>query len=116
MMFRVIDKRTGKEPDCYDCEQFALTEEWAQNLIYCDIEGFAITEDGALILCDECGNVAYCPQNRFKIIFEPAKWEQAEDSMYYCSKCKHEAYWDTDYGQQLFEYCPYCGSFMEEEV
>ena len=27
-----------------------------------------------------------------------------------CSACGNEAYWDTDYGQQLFEYCPYCGS------
>lgn len=32
-----------------------------------------------------------------------------------CSECKHEAYWDTDYGQQLFDYCPYCGARMKEE-
>lgn len=32
-----------------------------------------------------------------------------------CSNCKEEAYWDTDYGQQLFNYCPYCGAKMEEE-
>lgn len=32
-----------------------------------------------------------------------------------CSECKHEAYWDTDYGQQLFDYCPYCGARMTEE-
>ena len=30
-----------------------------------------------------------------------------------CSNCKHEAYWDTDYGQQLFDYCPYCGCKMK---
>jgi hypothetical protein len=29
-----------------------------------------------------------------------------------CSQCKHEAYWDTDYGQQLFDYCPNCGADM----
>lgn len=33
----------------------------------------------------------------------------------FCSECKHEAYWDTDYGQQLFDYCPYCGARMVEE-
>ena len=31
----------------------------------------------------------------------------------YCSVCKHEAYSDTDYGEQLFDYCPYCGSRMQ---
>lgn len=30
----------------------------------------------------------------------------------YCSECENEAYWDTDYGQQLFDYCPYCGARM----
>jgi hypothetical protein len=34
------------------------------------------------------------------------------DGIIYCSECKNEAYWDTDYGQQLFDYCPYCGAKM----
>ena len=33
----------------------------------------------------------------------------------YCSECHNEAYWDTDYGQQLFDYCPYCGAKMDGE-
>ena len=32
----------------------------------------------------------------------------------YCSECQNEAYWDTDYGQQLFDYCPYCGAKMKK--
>lgn len=32
---------------------------------------------------------------------------------YYCSNCEEEAYWDTDYGQQLFGFCPNCGAKME---
>lgn len=36
------------------------------------------------------------------------------DAMY-CSECENEAYWDTDYGQQLFDYCPNCGARMDEE-
>ena len=34
----------------------------------------------------------------------------------YCSACWNEAYWDTDYGQQLFDYCPYCGADMQKEL
>lgn len=33
----------------------------------------------------------------------------------FCSECLNEAYWDTDYGQQLFDFCPYCGARMEGE-
>ena len=35
-----------------------------------------------------------------------------DDGFIFCTECKHEAYWDTDYGQQLFDYCPYCGARM----
>ncbi len=34
---------------------------------------------------------------------------------YYCSNCEEEAYWDTDYGQQLFDFCPNCGAKMEDK-
>lgn len=67
MTFRVIDKKTGKEPDL---RKIALKEEWAQGLIYCDMEGFAIEQDGSLMLLDECGNFRYCPYGRFEIIIE----------------------------------------------
>ena len=33
-----------------------------------------------------------------------------------CSACGNEAYWDSDYGQQLFDWCPYCGSDNREEA
>ena len=54
----------GSEPDL---AQIALTESWAQGLIYCDMEGFAIEQDGTLILLDECGNMAHCPKGRFSV-------------------------------------------------
>src|SRR5690606_14324964 len=63
--FTVIDKATGKYPDL---KQVALKEEWAQNLIYTDMEGFCVDEDGNLLLMDECGNIAYCPPGRFRIV------------------------------------------------
>ena len=31
---------------------------------------------------------------------------------YFCSACGKEAYWDTDYGQQRFDFCPKCGADM----
>ena len=67
MKFDVIDLITGKYPDL---EKIALHEEWAKGLIYCDMEGFFFGEDGQLVLADECGNFAYCPDNRFKVIFK----------------------------------------------
>lgn len=69
-MFTVIDVKTGKYPDVY---RIAKKEEWASRLIYCDMEGFALTEDGNLILMDECGNMAYCPPDRFEVVWEGKK-------------------------------------------
>lgn len=67
MKFRVIDNKTGKEADAWN---IALHEKWAQSLVYCDMEGFAITEDGTLVLMDECGHSVYCDAERFKVVFE----------------------------------------------
>ena len=64
MKFLVIDKKTGKEADT---EKIALDEAWANGLMYCDMEGFAISEDGTLILTDECGHYAFCPEDRFEV-------------------------------------------------
>jgi len=62
--FKVIDLKTGKEPNI---EEIALKEDWAKHLVFCDLDGFYLSEDGSLILADECGNFAYCPPNRFEI-------------------------------------------------
>ena len=70
--FSVIDKKTGKYPDL---EKIALEEDWAQGLMYCDMEGFALEEDGTLLLLDECGRQACCPPDRFEIVTE-------EDAVY----------------------------------
>lgn len=76
--FTVIDTKTGKYPDMKEI----VLEDWARRLmverktktkdmyslsVYFDIKGFAITEDGSLILADKCGNFAHCPLGRFKI-------------------------------------------------
>ncbi len=63
--FDVVDTQSGKYPDLHE---IALKEDWAKGLAYCDMEGFVIGEDGALILMDECGNFVYTPAGRFRVI------------------------------------------------
>lgn len=73
--FNVIDTKTG---ECANVEKIVREEEWAKGLMYMDIEGFAMLEDGNLILADECGNFAYCPEGRFKVALEEITREELE--------------------------------------
>ena len=68
MKFRVLNP-DGSVPDL---EQIALNEEWAGELIYCDTNGFALADDGALVALDECGRYAYPPIDRFRVVMEPS--------------------------------------------
>ena len=74
--FAVIDKQTKKEADEY---KIVLEEDWVKDLCYCDIDGFAITQDGNIILLDECGKYTYCPYDRFEIIAEAELKELQEN-------------------------------------
>ena len=65
LTFEVKDKKTG---DYANMEKIARRENWAQGLMYCDMEGFAITQDGSLILLDECGRYEFCPSDRFEVM------------------------------------------------
>jgi len=65
--FTVIDTKTGKEADEYN---IALYEDWAKHLCYCDMEGWAIENDGTLLLVDECGRFAYADKERFKVVWD----------------------------------------------
>ena len=67
--FTVIDTKTGKPP-IFD-HNHLFKEKWFKqsNLIWCDIEGFMISEDGCLMLADECGNCVYVP-DRYKAILD----------------------------------------------
>ena len=68
--FTVIDTKTGKEADEYN---IALHEDWAKHLCYCDMEGWAIENDGTLLLVDECGRFAYADRERFKVVWDDDK-------------------------------------------
>lgn len=78
--FDVIDNGTGREPNC---ELIAITEEWANNLMPCDIDSFAVTEDGRLVLIDDCGNCSFAPSDRFTVKVDPnslrpkGRWEMS---------------------------------------
>lgn len=63
MRFRVSNL-DGSVPDL---ALIAIKEPWAKRLIYCDMDGFAMCEDGTLILLDECGNLAHAPEGRFLV-------------------------------------------------
>ena len=65
--FIVVDTHTGKEADVYN---IALHEDWAKHLCYCDMDGWAIQDDGSLLLLDECGRYAYADRERFKVVWD----------------------------------------------
>ena len=48
-------------------------------VMYCDIDGFAIEQDGTLVLIDECGQIAYCSSDRFEICSEARLKEMKGD-------------------------------------
>ena len=73
--FDVVDTTTGKYPDW---ERIAREESWAKGLVYCDMDGIAIREDGYLILLDECGNCVSCPPDRFEIRRRPPEGGDAD--------------------------------------
>lgn len=105
MKFKVIDKKTGKEADTWN---IALHEEWAQKLCYCDMDGFAILEDGTLLLVDECGQFEYCDTDRFEVVYdaERPRGEWKPDGT--CSECGVYSSLNKD----ATYFCPNCGADM----
>ncbi len=53
--FKLIDKETGREFSTDKIEKFAKEN----GLMEMDIDQFAVTEDGHIILLDDCGRFAY---------------------------------------------------------
>ena len=118
MAFRVIDNKTGKEPDL---EYIVLNEKWAFDLIHCDMQGFAITDEGDLIMLDECGNYECCPQGRFTVVMDSeerktGKWIYHIDDLFpaestkECDQCRTHQDLNCD-----GNFCPFCGAKMAGE-
>ena len=64
MSFQVLDTKTMKEVNLDDFTALARNN----NLMEFDLEGFALQEDGTILLCDECGRFAYVPREEKYII------------------------------------------------
>lgn len=73
MTFTVIDKETGREVSERVIRQIAKNG----GLMEFDIDQFAVTENGSLILLDDCGNCTYCVQDAFEIKID--SMEEAQD-------------------------------------
>ena len=69
--FSVVWAATGAPVTPADLRHIALEEPWAEGLIYCDMEGFAVEEDGTLLLLDECGHHRYPPEGLFRVVLCP---------------------------------------------
>lgn len=61
--FFVIDPQTHKEANPV---AISKSEPWAKELT-CNIDGFALTESGHLVLFDNCGHLVYVPDGRFEV-------------------------------------------------
>lgn len=112
--FVVIDNNTGREPNC---ELIAKTEDWANNLMPYDIDSFAMTEDGRVVLIDDCGNCAFAPSDRFTVKSDPeslrpkGRWEWCKDH-WECTNCRMGRYHDLVLGLDA-AFCGRCGAKME---
>ena len=62
-LFTVVDTRTGKPADD---EWVAINEDWARGLIYCDMEGWYVSEHGEIALLDECESCRY-PDEHYEL-------------------------------------------------
>lgn len=115
--FTVIDNNTGKQADLME---IALNEEWADGLMYCDMDGFAIMEDGSLILIDECGKYAYCPEGRFTVVEKAPliktnickvceKITNANKDIFWVFARTHQPEDQEEFRRVPARFCPACG-------
>lgn len=74
MNFRVLDKNTMKEVSLDDFVELADNA----GLMTFDLDGFALQEDGTLLLCDECGRFTYVPREEKYIIRVEEKFETSD--------------------------------------
>ena len=95
MTFKIIDKKTGKEPTDRVITNIAKK----QGLIAIRIDQFAIMEDGQIILLDDCGKAAYLDMNRFEV-----RWDNG------WIPCSERLPQKSEYGKVLVTYIPSGGT------
>lgn len=66
-LFKVIDKKTGKEADI---KAIALDDDvFASSLVYCDLDDWYVDAYGNLALLDECGSYDFPQDDRFEVVW-----------------------------------------------
>jgi len=72
MKFRVWDIRKKRWLDNHLAEFVLECQNKGElsNLVYCDLEGFALGQDGDLYILDECGNYAYLDKKYYHIVLD----------------------------------------------
>ena len=112
--FDVIDTQTGEYPKI---REISRKEEWAERLIFCWMESFAISEDGNLIMIDDRGNYVRTPAGRFRIIF-PAATEANEaltpEPCPFCGGSAELEDWKVAYENGTTIRCVRCGACISE--
>ena len=122
MTFKIIDKKTGKEPTSRVLHNIAKKH----GLMEMDIDQFFVGEDGAIVLADDCGRMAYVDMNRFEVVVEALEQQNpstviysgdgyADGEMVYdmaeCPNCGYE-YEDGDKDWEE-SFCPHCGKALD---
>ena len=67
-LFKIIDRKTGKEPTYRVVKNIAKRG----GLMEMDIDGFYVSEDGLIVLVDDCGNATWVDMGRFKVEVQDA--------------------------------------------
>lgn len=74
MSFQVLNKKTMKEVSIDNFTELARNND----LMEFDLDGFALQEDGTLLLCDECGKFTYVPREDKYIIRVKGRFETSD--------------------------------------
>lgn len=98
--FKVIDNNTNQEADVYEL----IKERWAQAICSQDVDGFRLTEDGELELCDFYGASVLVPRGRFTI-----KMMEVDEKMV-------AEYTERVHGFQIRDVVRFGGATEKEEI
>ncbi len=85
-IFRVWDNKHKKWAGLRGEKGRTFNQNWREKifkesgLMWCDLDGFALDENGGLMLNDECGHTMYLNTERFQVCFEKEKFAALKDS------------------------------------
>lgn len=69
--FQVVDRQTGTRALLYDAARTSADRAFLASVT--DLDGWALTEDGFLLVLDSCGRYAFVDQERFSVEMLPTE-------------------------------------------